>query len=211
MVGSIPENTGRYALRHISQQEETLKDVASKSALRETPADAAAQTAPAIQSSRDTVTISDEAKKLAEESGGNKTENTNASGISVPQDDEQGSGADRIKQIRKQIEEVKKALQEAQERLAQAQSKNGATQARQGENPEEAALKGAMEALSGSTEAEAIQTEIKMLNQQLMMLNSQLQEATNGGGGTPAGAMGTAGLGGTGESGGKGERISVAA
>ena len=165
-----------------------------------------------VQANGDTVTISDEARKLSEVTnekppGEAKAETGSMANKLKPQGDEEGAAADPIKELREQIEQVKEKLQEAQARLAQAQASTGQATPAPNADPSEAAMKAAMDALTGNAEVEAIQAEIDMLNQQLLMLNNQLQEAM--GGGIAGGASGTAGLGGAGTSGGLGERMPI--
>lgn len=181
-------------------------------------ADAGGQSALAGKVRGDTVTISEEARKLsgnatAESSDEKSSGSVNASQVLPSRSEEEEGGTDQVKTIRKQIEQVKKQLEEAKARLAQAQGGGNAESASNGEEaPSDAAMKKAMSALGNATEAEGIQAEIEMLNQQLMMLNQQLVEAMGGSAGTAQGAIGTAGLGGmaTGPSG-QGERIEVSA
>lgn len=161
------------------------------------------------QSGKDSVNLSDEARKLAGESHDRKNAAESSLKMSVQQGGEQDSGNDPVKQLREQIETIQEKLREAQARLAAAQAKSGDTAPKPGEDPAEAAMKAAMETLAGSSEVEAIQMEIEMLMQQLLVLNDQLREAMGTGG--QLGSSGTAGVGGAGSQGGLGERISVSA
>jgi hypothetical protein len=213
MVSGISQGTGN-GLYHIPGQEvDALKEAANSSALNKAgtvQSTAAGRT----QVGGDTVTISEEARKLAEaskeETSGGQPESGAVLAAPKAQSSGEGSNTDLVEQIKKQIAEVKKKLQEAQEQLARAQAKSGQIESvESGEDPSGAAMEAAMAALTGNAEVKATQSEIKMLNQQLVILNEQLLEAMEkqGAGG---GAMGTAGLGGTSGSGGLGERISVA-
>lgn len=176
-----------------------------------------------VSAGNDTVTISEEARKLlrggettrgeTEESGprgGNAV--IDAGGIVAKGTETASSSTDPVQDLRRQIQDVQKQISEAQERLSRV-SGAGANAAKAPEAPatDEAADKNAADGETGteSSEAKVVQNEIDTLKMQLQTLQYQLMQMTRKGG-SPA-AIGTAGIGGagTGEGGGMGERISV--
>ena len=207
MINSIAHDLEQNAHYLVSQNKNTLKEAQNTDALSDSSVvhNSTSDQAPV---NGDTVTISDEARKLSEATGEKtlgetKAETGNMVNTLKSQGNAEDAAADPIKEIRKQIEQVKEKLQEAQARLAQAQASAGQATP----DPTADASESAMKTLTSNPEVEAIQAEINLLNQQLLMLNNQLQEAM--GGGIAAGATGTAGVGGTGNSGGLGERVSI--
>ncbi len=213
MISSVPPDSGSSIAPLVQYEKESLKEAVESGAAQ----GLLSQQGPASdqeQGSGDTVSISAEARELAEASGTrtaeDKKEEARVGTMPRPQGEE-GSGSDPLQQIKEQIKEVQKKLQEAKARLAAVQSQDGQTDpAKQEGDPAEAAMRAALSALVGNAEAEAIQKEITMLTQQLLLLNNKLLEEAKKSGGS-GGAAGTAGLGGAGDLGGLGERISVTA
>lgn len=128
----------------------------------------------------DTVTISDDAKKLAIYNRDETDESTQAESASQNSaGGEMSEGDQIIQKLREQIQEIQEKIQEAQERLIQAQSSDD-SQKNKDVDPNEAALQDAVAMITESAEVESIRAEIEMLNQQLLMLNDQLKEAMQG-------------------------------
>lgn len=128
----------------------------------------------------DTVTISEDAKKLAIYNRDETDESIQAETAAQNSDGGEMSEGDQIIQkLREQIQEIQEKIQDAQQRLIQAQSSDD-SQKNKDTDPNEAALQDAVAMITESAEVESIRAEIEMLNQQLLMLNDQLKEAMQG-------------------------------